>query len=306
MNERYYPESLKRCPVWALWRMEQDAKGRLTKVPYSPHYNGRAASNNPKTWGTFDQAQNKLRSRPDYYNGISLAVSKDYNLIFIDIDHCVDNDGVLSEIANDIISKMGNQYIEFSQSGRGIHIITKGTIPKGFNNRQNGVEMYSDKRFCSLTGNALHKGEPSEEQDALNGLYELYKIPDKPQKIVRTQTEALNKSDNWVIEHASGHGRFDNLYSGNWNLEGYQSQSEADLSLCLILAFWTDCNTEQIDRIFRSSGLFREKWERSDYRNNTIQNAIDRCEETISEYISRKNREGGDKLDRALREEWDG
>ena len=62
LNDKYYPESLKNLPIWALWRIETDQKGRPTKVPYSPHYDGKASSTNPKTWGTFKQAEWKYKS----------------------------------------------------------------------------------------------------------------------------------------------------------------------------------------------------------------------------------------------------
>ena len=306
MNERYYPTSLKDLPIWALWRLEPDSKGRLTKVPYSPHYDGRASSTNPKTWGTFNQAVRKNESRPDYYNGISLIISKDYGLIFIDIDHCVDEDGILNETASDIVEAFGQtQFVEISQSGTGIHIITKGKIPKNFKNSSNGVEMYSDKRFCSLTGRALIADEPTEKQSVIDVIFNRYRTPPKAKKAVRTQFSALQNDDNWIIDHASRRGRFRDLFSGDWTSAGYNSQSEADLSLCLILAFWTNCDADQMDRIFRSSGLYRSKWDRNDYRETTIQNAINQCGETLPEFISRKNRERGERLDRALFEEWD-
>lgn len=304
-SERYFPDSLKQLPIWALWRLEADPKGRPTKVPYSPHYDGRASSTNPRTWGTFCEAVRKYKSRPDYYQGISLIISKEYGLVFIDIDHCVDEDGVLNETASDIVGSFGRQFMEFSQSGAGIHIITRGKIPKSFKNSQNGVEMYTDKRFCAMTGNVLFKADPTEEQAVLDELYQRYKTPDKVKTPRKSTDRALSNDDQWVIDHATGHGRFGSLFSGDWNSAGYGSQSEADLSLCLILAFWTDCDADQIDRIFRSSGLYRDKWDRDDYRNTTIQSAIDQCEETLPEFINRKNREGGDLLDRAMREDWD-
>lgn len=305
MNDRYYPASLKDLPIWALWKLERDPKGRPTKVPYSPHYDGRASSTNPQTWGTFGEAVRKFESRPDYYNGVSLIISKNYGLVFIDIDHCIDGDGVMNETASDIVGSFGEQFMEFSQSGTGIHIITRGQIPKSFKNSQNGVEMYADKRFCALTGNVLFKGDPTEEQSVIDELYQRYKTPEKVKKSVRSKNRALNNSDQWVIDHATGRGRFDSLFAGNWESAGYGSQSEADLSLCLILAFWTNCDPDQIDRIFRSSGLYRDKWDRDDYRNNTIQNAIDQCDETLPEFINRKNRERGERLDRAMQEDWD-
>lgn len=305
MCDCYYPETLKDLPIWALWRLEADQKDRQTKVPYSPHYDGRASSTNPKTWGTFDQAVNKYRSRPGYYNGISLIISKDYGLVFIDIDHCVDEDGVLNETASDIIGSFGSQFMEFSQSGTGIHIIAKGTIPKSFKNTKNGVEMYADKRFCALTGNVLFKGEPTENQRAIDDIFQRYKTPEKEIKRVRSENRALQNDDKWIIDHASERGRFKSLYAGDWSSSGYGSQSEADLALCMILAFWTNCDADQINRIFRTSGLYRQKWERQDYRETTIQTAINHCDETLSEYIRRKDLEGGERLDRALCETWD-
>ena len=304
-NKTYYPETLKTLPIWILWRLESDPKGRATKVPYSAQYNGRASSTNPASWGTFNQAAYKYKSRPEYYSGIAIVISKDYGLVFIDIDHCVDEDGVFTDTAVDIINSFGPQYIEYSQSGTGIHIITKGTIPKSFKNSGRGVEMYNDKRFCALTGNVLLKAEPCEQQSVLDEIYQRYKIPEKQKKTVRTQNTALSIKDKDVIKMASKHGNFSDLYQGKvfedkW-AGVYGSQSEADLSLCMILAFWTDCNTEQIDRIFRTSGLYREKWERQDYREATIERAISQLEKTYSEFA----RERGEKFAKELSQRWD-
>ena len=305
-NKTYYPESLKTLPIWALWRIETDPKGRKTKVPYSPHYNGKASSTDPRTWGTFNQAMKKFRSRPDFYSGISLVMSKYYDLVFIDIDHCIDKDGVMNETAADIVGSFPGQYIEYSQSGSGIHIIARGTIPKNFKNPNNGVEMYSSARFCALTGNVLTEDDPVEDQVNIDYVYKTYKTPEREAKRVITQNRALQRDDKWVIDHAARRcDKFTLLYSGNWQGAGYSSQSEADLSLCNILAFWTDCNTDQMDRIFRSSGLYREKWDRDDYRNATLEKAANCTIETISTYIHKKNVERGQRLDQALSKKWD-
>ena len=42
-----------------------------------------------------------------------------------------------------------------------------------------------------------------------------------------------------------------------------------------MLAFWAGKDEETIDRIFRKSALYREKWERDSYRNSTIKKAIE-------------------------------
>jgi hypothetical protein len=50
--------------------------------------------------------------------------------------------------------------------------------------------------------------------------------------------------------------------------------SRADSALCFHLAFWSGGDVDQIDRLFRQSSLYREKWERDDYRERTMDNAI--------------------------------
>jgi hypothetical protein len=50
--------------------------------------------------------------------------------------------------------------------------------------------------------------------------------------------------------------------------------SAADLALCSGLAFWTGPDFDRIDVLFRHSGLYREKWERADYRRRTIEAAL--------------------------------
>jgi len=50
--------------------------------------------------------------------------------------------------------------------------------------------------------------------------------------------------------------------------------SSADLALCSKLAFWFGRDPVRIDRVFRRSALYRDKWLREDYRNNTIDKAI--------------------------------
>lgn len=287
---KFIPSSLKTLPVWGLWRLEPDKSGRETKVPYSALYDGRASSTNPKTWATFDKALARLEERHDYYNGLSLSISKEYELVFIDIDHCVNEEGQLSVIASDIIGLCKDQFVELSQSGTGVHIIAKGAIPRNFKNSKTGVEMYSEKRFCAMTGDSIFQNEPRKNQPVIDEIFERYKTSKPELKPVRSQNIALSNSDQWVIEHASRRGKFSDLYLGRWSAK-YESQSEADLSLCLILAFWCNCDVDQMDRIFRSSGLYRDKWEREDYRVSTIANAVNICRETYSEYRERRTKE---------------
>ena len=300
--DRGYPETLKRLPIWYLWRIEPNEKGKPTKIPYSPNYDGKASSTNPNTWATFGKAESKFNANKGFYNGLGVAISLEYELIFIDIDHCI-HDGVLSEIAEEALSVFDNQYVEVSQSGSGVHILALGTIPKSFKNSKNGVEIYSEKRFCSLTGNRLTMGNPCVAQAQIDFFYNKYKTSTPPQKRLQRPLKALKQDDRWVIDHAMKSGKFAQLYSGTW--EGaYGSQSEADYTLCSILAFWCDCNADQMDRIFASSGLYRKKWDRNDYKTNTINKAISQCALTISEYIEQEKRKEQEINEKAYQDFW--
>jgi len=72
-------------------------------------------------------------------------------------------------------------------------------------------------------------------------------------------------------EARNGH-KFARLWGGDTT--GYETPSEADLALSSMLAFWTGPDPARIDRLFRHSGLMREKWERQDYRDRTITKAL--------------------------------
>src|SRR5262249_42941595 len=92
----------------------------------------------------------------------------------------------------------------------------------------------------------------------------------------------INLDDDALINramNATNGAKFRKLWSGDST--GYASESEADLALCDLLAFWTACDRERMDRLFRASGLMREKWDerRGDrtYSERTIDTALSSC-----------------------------
>jgi putative DNA primase/helicase len=76
--------------------------------------------------------------------------------------------------------------------------------------------------------------------------------------------------------------KFSRLWSGDtsaYATANNDGHSEADLALCSLLAFWCGPDEVRIDRLFRQSGLCREKWtRRADYRSLTLSVALDRDE----------------------------
>ena len=160
----FIPDALKRLQNWVLWRIEE-RDGTPTKVPYSPVYNGRASSTNPNSWGSYRAAGAILMKYLNRFRGLGFVLSLESGLVFVDIDDCISETGVLDDRATDIINTLGVTFCEVSQSGRGLHLFVIGTIPKSFKNPNNGVEMYSCARYCAITGNAIFAVQPVANQE---------------------------------------------------------------------------------------------------------------------------------------------
>lgn len=291
------PQELKDTGRWCVWRYEQrEGRDKPTKCPYSPRTGERAKSNDPGTFGTFREAVAALWRGG--FDGLGVGVFD--GLCAIDIDHCLSEDGPPSPLALDIISTMAS-YTETSPSGQGVRIFFRASgfdYDKGryyLMNAKQGLEVYvagATSKFLTVTGNSAPWGgiRPIEERGTqLQSLLERYM--ERPRKSapasVRTPQAPLVLSDTEVIVKAHN-ARNGAAFAALWNgdTSAYGSHSEADMALCNMLAFWTGCNAEQMDRLFRSSGLMREKWDRqqsgSTYGALTIAEAIRTCARTYS------------------------
>lgn len=254
------------------------------KMPIDPKTGNAAKSNDSNTWGTYQQAKECMK-RDKSISGLGFMFGNS-PYVGIDIDHCI-QDGKMNELAQKIIATF-QSYTEISPSGTGVHILCKGKLEGGGRKNSNlGLEVYDTGRYFTVTENALESYpnvlECQKEIDALCQEYFSKKEPKNGKK----QQQFCYLEDEKLIELAknSKNGlKFADLYAGNWQ-NYYKSQSEADIALCNMLAFWTGNDFDQIDRIFRSSGLMREKWNQkhgiNTYGDMTITKAVDGCEETF-------------------------
>jgi primase-polymerase (primpol)-like protein len=101
-------------------------------------------------------------------------------------------------------------------------------------------------------------------------------IPDPvPRTIDEVRGPGVDLPDSELLKRAMGSKSGDTiqrLLDGDSSLwsgrdSRYPSQSEADMGLCFFLGFWTGGDPDRMDRLFRDSGLCREKWDRRHYAN---------------------------------------
>jgi putative DNA primase/helicase len=276
------PSELKALPNWVCYRyFYDDGIDKYRKMPINPRDMEPAKSNDPTTWTDYDTA---VRASEEC-DGIGFMFSNS-PYFGVDIDGVRDEierykageDTIIAEFVDTLQS-----YTELSRSGNGIHIICRGKLPPS-GRRKGNVEMYENGRFFVMTGNiAAEYADISDCTEAIKVLHEKYigggtspssspALP--PAELAMTDSELLDRAKN-----AKNGAKFARLYAGD--ISGYTSQSEADMALCNHLAYWTGCDAERMDRMFRGSRLFREKWLREQsgttYGALTIQKAILDC-----------------------------
>lgn len=147
-----FPPEIKAMNQWAMWRKEL-RDGKSTKVPYQPD-GRRAKSNDPRTWCSFNVALTAFQDIGGF-DGICWMMPKEpSDIIFIDIDHCI-KDGFIEPWALEVIKRF-DSYTERSQSGKGLHILTRGEKPiRRCRKAGSAFEIYDSLRPCYLTGDLV-------------------------------------------------------------------------------------------------------------------------------------------------------
>jgi len=171
INIENIPAELRELKQWVVWK-EERRDGKPTKVPYNAKTGGRAGTDNPATWTTFNEAYAVYETNSQY-NGIGFVFTRDDPYCGIDLDSCYDPaTNTLSSWAHEIIRNL-DSYTERSVSGQGAHGILRGKLP-GERHRSGNIEMYDNLRFFTMTGNHLSQlpATINDRQDQLDQLYD--------------------------------------------------------------------------------------------------------------------------------------
>lgn len=293
------PNELRDRDQWICWRYGwDDDRDEWTKKPIDPSTGRVDSATDPDTWTSFAEAV-AYHDRDDTdTDGLGFALHDDDLFVALDLDDCQDPDSDDVEAwAADVTDDVPT-YAEVSPTGTGRHLWGFGIMPDAGNRADvdgadGHLEMYDTGRYVTVTGQqidgtpddvrqvndeirAVHAeyiaADDADGQPATNGGVEARSTDANPGADAGNadldDDELLDRAKN-----AANGDKFQRLWNGDTS--GYPSHSEADQALVNLLAFWTGGDRDRIDRLFRRSGLCRDKWtEREDYRRMTIDTAL--------------------------------
>lgn len=202
------PDVLKQHPHWLMWRYEENtrsATGKPLKVPYYASGWKRGgvlgSAKDRKNLATFEEALAEAESNG--FDGVGLAVLPEQDLTIIDLDGCIDDDGVYSDFAADVVGS--GSYVERSPSGRGLRAVFEGALLENTKRNfhiENGerVEVYCGSAYVTFTGNKV--------SDAAS-------VEPLPRSLSRVLRAGLESSGQTTGEGESAAGSEDGLVSMN-------------------------------------------------------------------------------------------
>lgn len=236
--------------------------------------------------------------------GVGFVFTEKTPFWFLDIDNCV-YQGTWSPLAQEMFAELNGCAGEVSSSGKGCHLFGVGRIPKHRCNPTDkliDLELYHTGRFVAFGDMTITWGDASFDcSDGLKRIVDKYFTPsdpssdtpatwtDKPcvewrgsvndDELLRRAFEAKSAAGVFGAK-ATFQQLFDadqsalsQAYPDLYRDRGYD-ESLADGGLAMHLMFWTGKDCERTKRIMMRSKLIRDKWDREDYLNRTILNAM--------------------------------
>ena len=308
------PQILKDIPNWVAWKMAPSADGKLTKVPFivGSNFQRKAKSSDSATWTDFNTAV--ASTELNHVQGIGFVVGGraiEAGLIGVDIDGCRNPEtGEITDWADEIVQQLVS-YTEITPSETGVRVWLIGKLvgdekmfkldPSiGYGDKVQ-IEIYDSGRYFTVTGDPLFEEPADIESRDLTPTYQMIRGLAKKHPLSKTAATSDTLVAAATYEYESvllemiGPGitsKFDVLMRGQISSEKpfvisdgagrlqYKGRSEADQSLCTLLAMQHGDDPDAIWNAYEDSALFRDKWEHreDDFRKGTIAKAIKSAE----------------------------
>lgn len=181
------PAELASRPQWLVWKFEPGEK-KPRKMPY--YVSGRRRTG--KQGSDEDRAELvtlevALQHVGQGHSGVGFAFLPGDGLIGIDIDGCIDADGVVAQRAAAIITAC-NSYTEYSPSATGVHIIVAGET-KTFKSNEIGLEVFCSAQFFTFTAKPF-PGAPGHVADIDPGVLNRLRATVQQARTTHTQQRA--------------------------------------------------------------------------------------------------------------------
>lgn len=272
--------------IWVNWKFET-VNEKKTKVPYQ--LNGqRASSTNPETWGKYEDIVGKL-------DGVGIVFEPKTSIIGIDFDNKTEHEFL----------KSANTYVEYSPSGKGVHLLFHASEPIQLERNKKkfedwAAEIYTGGRYFTYTGREHpdSKALRTVSQEEFITLITTLGYPwgeEKKQENTPAPTVVLPGAIAPLLSKMLNRREVKELYDGDTSK--YQGDlSAADFGLCCHLAFWLAKDKEAMRTAWLQSPLGqREKTQkRNDYQERTLTNAIEITDKVYVDKVQKIATEEGE------------
>jgi putative DNA primase/helicase len=262
-------------PQWVCWRyVDRGPNKKPDKQPVNPSNLHNAGVTWANSWSTFEQA---VKTHLAYYQrgiqGIGFVLTPEDPFVGIDLDSCVAN-GEIAPEAQNVISHLGS-YAETSPSGTGLRVLVACT-EFSRNARTAQVEVYSHRRFLTMTGHHLPGTPATISEVAAQDIQAL--LPDKEKQESRVAPPTKSAA---LWQHIFAHDHYGAQHLRRFY--GDTSFDRNDLSFTVIrllncLARWTQGDAAKMREMMLLSPLAEEKWfskrGKGDWLDHQIADAI--------------------------------
>jgi len=261
---------------WHMFRLEWNAaKGKFDKCPcFIDGGPTPMSAKNPKNWNDFHAVLNRVRELDTPLVGgplryaMGFRLTEDAGYFLFDLDKCRDS-GQLSTMALSLIERFPGAMFEVSSTGNGMHVIGRCKhLPHSNKNEQLNIELYTAGQSIAFGIEYACGGSAQKTWDTeISGLIRDYFLPSfdpvqaNPLPVMSsglTDDEVIAKarSGSTLLRQLRGKPTFAQLFDGVTPLD-----SNHDMALAAILAFWTGRDEDQIERVMRKSRRMRPKWD---------------------------------------------
>lgn len=172
------PAELRAVPRWVVWDYfpPEKAGGKERKKPLQIGADYGIDYTDPAEWNCFEKAVADARKRGGL--GIGFVFAEDDDLVGVDLDACLEPQGVFKPWGKEILDRFSATWAEESPSGTGVHFIGRADRIVGKTKTKvsetEAVERYSQSRWFTFSGRVVNAAPVADIRQPMEWLEERY------------------------------------------------------------------------------------------------------------------------------------